>query len=252
MFKTPSACIEADQDAVAKVVLMPGDPLRAKYIAETYLENPVLLTLSEICMVIQELTREKGFLLWEAVWEFPLRFFMLMSSIPFFGVETIIRVGSTGALLDDMECKDIVIAMGACTNSNMAHHYNFPGTLAPTADFELLYDAVNICKERGTRIKVGNVFSTDLFYNAQPDVPTKARDLGMLCVEMETAGLYLESLAQHKKALSILSVSDHFFKPEALTAQEIRESFNEMMGDRSGDCSKTRMTGYLYGQKTAQ
>ena len=229
MFKTPSACIEADQDAVAKVVLMPGDPLRAKYIAETYLENPVLFNTVRNMYGYTGTYKGKRISVMGSGMGIPSAVLYAHELYTFFGVETIIRVGSTGALLDDMECKDIVIAMGACTNSNMAHHYNFPGTLAPTADFELLYDAVNICKERGTRIKVGNVFSTDLFYNAQPDVPTKARDLGMLCVEMETAGLYLESLAQHKKALSILSVSDHFFKPEALTAQELRESFNEMM-----------------------
>ncbi|MCD8300281.1 MAG: purine-nucleoside phosphorylase, partial [Clostridiales bacterium] len=159
-----------------------------------------------------------------------LLYFMYSNEIyTFYGVESIIRVGSSGALLDDMHVKDIVIAMGACTNSNFQHHYAFPGTLCPTADFELLDDAVTICKERGTRIKVGNVFTTDMFYNAQADIPSRARDLGMVSVEMETAGLYLEALAQHKKALSILSISDHFFLPEALTAQEIRESFNEMM-----------------------
>ncbi len=229
MFKTPSACLEADQDAVAKVILMPGDPLRAKYIAETYLTDPVQFNSVRNMNGYTGIYKGKRISVMGSGMGIPSAVLYAHELYTFYGVETIIRVGSTGALLDDMECRDIVIAMGACTNSNFAHHYNFPGTLAPTASFDLLYDAVNISKDRGAQIRVGNVFSTDIFYNAQPDVPTKARDLGMLCVEMETAGLYLEALAQHKKALSILSVSDHFFKPQALTAQEIRESFREMM-----------------------
>ena len=147
----------------------------------------------------------------------------------FYDVDAIIRVGSAGALLDDMHVKDLVIAMGACTNSNFAHQYGFAGTLAPTANFELLDNAVKISRERGAHIRVGNVFTTDMFYNANPDIASKARDLGMLCVEMETAGLYLEALACKKKAVSLLSISDHMFRQEYLSSQEIRESFNEMM-----------------------
>ncbi len=229
MFKTPSACIEAEQDAVAKVVLMPGDPLRAKYIAETYLENPVLFNDVRNMYGYTGTYKGRRVSVMGSGMGVPSAVLYAHELYTFYGVESIIRVGSSGALLDDMHVKDIVIAMGACTNSNFQHHYAFPGTLCPTADFDMLYDAVNICKERGTRIKVGNVFTTDMFYNAQADIATRARDLGMVSVEMETAGLYLEALAQHKKALSILSISDHFFKPEALTAQEIRESFNEMM-----------------------
>ncbi len=229
MFKTPSACIEAEQDAVAKVVLMPGDPLRAKFIAETYLEDPVLFNDVRNMLGYTGTYKGKRISVMGSGMGVPSAVLYAHELYTFYGVEAILRVGSSGALLDDMECKDIVIAMGACTNSNVQHTYGFPGTLCPTADFDMLYDAVSICRERGAKIKVGNVFTTDLFYNAQPDVPERARDLGMVSVEMETAGLYLEALAQHKRALSILSISDHFFKPEALSAQEIRESFDEMM-----------------------
>ncbi len=229
MFKTPSACIEAEQDAVAKVVLMPGDPLRAKYIAETYLENPVLFNDVRNMYGYTGTYKGKRISVMGSGMGIPSATLYAHELFTFYGVESIIRVGSAGALLDDMHCKDIVIAMGACTNSNFAHQYQFPGTLAPTADFDMLYDAVNITKERGTSVKIGNVFSTDIFYNAIKDVAVQAKNLGMLCVEMETAGIYLEALAQRKKALSILSISDHFFLPEALTAQEIRETFNEMM-----------------------
>ncbi len=229
MFKTPSACIEADPDQVAKVVLMPGDPLRAKFIAETYLTDPVMFNDVRNMYGYTGTYKGRRISAMGSGMGVPSAVLYAHELYNFFGVEAIIRVGSSGALLDDMECRDIVIAMGASTNSNYAHHYNFPGTLAATADFEMLFDAVNICRERGTKIKVGNVFTTDMFYNAQPDIPERARDLGMVSVEMETAGLYLEAQAQHKRALSILSISDHFFKPEALTAQEVRESFNEMM-----------------------
>ncbi len=229
MFKTPSACIEADPELVAKVILMPGDPLRAKFVAETYLTDPVLFNDVRNMYGYTGTYNGRRISVMGSGMGVPSATLYAHELYTFFGVEAIIRVGSSGALLDDMECKDIVIAMGACTNSNFAHHYAFPGTLCPTADFDMLYDCVNLCRERGTKIKVGNVFTTDMFYNAQPDVPQKARDLGMVSVEMETAGLYLEALAQHKRALSILSISDHFFKPEALSAQEIRESFDEMM-----------------------
>lgn len=229
IFKTPSACIEAEQDAVAKVVLMPGDPLRAKYIAETYLENPVCFNTVRNMLGYTGTYKGKRISVMGSGMGIPSACLYAHELFTFFGVETIIRVGSTGALLDDMHCKDVVIAMGASTNSNFAHQYQFPGTLAATADFDLLYDAVGICKERNANVKVGNVFCTDMFYNSIPDVAIRAKELGMLCVEMETAGLYLEALAQHKKALSILSVSDHFFRDEALSAQDIRESFNEMM-----------------------
>ena len=229
MFKTPSACIEADPGAIAKVVLMPGDPLRAKYIAETYLENPVLFNDVRNMLGYTGTYKGKRISVMGSGMGIPSATLYVHELFTFYGVEAIVRVGSAGALLDEMHCKDIVIAMGACTNSNFAHQYAFPGTLAPTANFDMLYDAVQISKERGASVKVGNVFCTDMFYNAQPDVAGKARDLGMLCVEMETAGIYLEALAQKKKAVSILSISDHMFREEALTAQEIRESFHEMM-----------------------
>ncbi|MDD5922268.1 MAG: purine-nucleoside phosphorylase [Eubacteriales bacterium] len=228
-YKTPSACIEAEKDQVAKVVLMPGDPLRAKYIAETYLENPVCFNTVRNMLGYTGTYKGKKVSVMGSGMGIPSATLYAHELYTFYDVDAIIRVGSTGALLDDMELKDLVIAIGACTNSNFAAQYGFPGTLAPTVDFELFDAAVTICKERGTKFRAGNVFSTDVFYNARPTIADEAKALGMLCVEMETAGVYLEALAQHKKALSLLSVSDHFYRPEMLTPEEIRESFNEMM-----------------------
>lgn len=229
MFSTPSACIVTEKEKVAKAVLFPGDPLRAKFIAETYLEDPVLFNDVRNMLGYTGTYKGKKISVMGSGMGVPSATLYAHELYTFFDVEAIIRVGSAGALLDDMHVKDLVIAMGACTNSNFAHQYGWPGTLAPTADFDLLYDAVNISKERGAHIRVGNVFTTDMFYNANPEIPSKARDLGMLCVEMETAGLYLEAKACRKKALSLLSISDHMFRQEYLSAEEIRESFNEMM-----------------------
>lgn len=229
MFSTPSACIVADKENVAKAVLFPGDPLRAKFIAETYLENPVLFNDVRNMLGYTGTYKGKKISVMGSGMGVPSATLYAHELYTFFDVEAIIRVGSAGALLDDMHVKDLVIAMGACTNSNFAHQYGWPGTLAPTADFDMLYDAVNISKERGAHIRVGNVFTTDMFYNANPEIPSKARDLGMLCVEMETAGLYLEAKSCKKKAISLLSISDHMFRQEYLSAEEIRESFNEMM-----------------------
>lgn len=229
MFSTPSACIEADKEKVAKVVLMPGDPLRAKYIAETYLEGPELFNSVRNMLGYTGTYKGKKISVMGSGMGIPSATLYAHELYTFFGVESIIRVGSAGALRDDIKVKDIVIAMSATTNSSFADQYGFPGRLAPTADFDMLYDAVNICKERGTSVRVGNVFTTDVFYNANPEAPRLAQKYGMLCVEMETAGFYLEAMNCGKRALSIVSISDHMFREEFLSAAEIRESFNEMM-----------------------
>ena len=229
IFSTPSACIEADKDNIAKVVLMPGDPLRAKYIAETYLTDPICFNTVRNMLGYTGEYKGKRISVMGSGMGIPSAVLYLHELYNFFDVEAVIRVGSAGALRDDINVRDIVIAMSASTNSGFADLFGFPGKLAPTADFEMLYDAVNICKDKGSSVKVGNVFTTDVFYNPNSEVPAMARDYGMLCVEMETAGFYLEAMNSKKKALSILSISDHMFKPEALTALERQESFNEMM-----------------------
>ena len=229
MISTPSACIEADKEKVAKVVLMPGDPLRAKYIAETYLENPVLFNSVRNMYGYTGTYKGKKISVMGSGMGIPSMTLYAHELYTFFDVDAIIRVGSAGALRDELKVRDVVIAMSASTNSNFSVQYGFPGTLAPTANYDMLSDAVDICKQRNASVKVGSVFTTDVFYNANSNVPQMARDLGMLCVEMETAGLYWEAAYVNKKALSILSISDHMFRKEELTALERQESFNEMM-----------------------
>ena len=226
---SPSACIVAEKENGAKVVLFPGDPLRAKYIAEHYLEDPICFNTVRNMLGYTGTYKGKKISVMGSGMGIPSAVLYLHELYNFYDVEAVIRVGSAGALRDDINVKDIVIAMSATTNSNFAETFGFQGKLAPTADFEMLYDAYNICKERGSSVKVGNVFTTDVFYNPDSNVPAMARDSGMLAVEMETAGIYLEAMNSKKKALSIVSISDHMFRSDALSAVEREQSFNEMM-----------------------
>lgn len=230
MTSSPSACIELKPGThFAKVVLMPGDPLRAKYIAETYLEEPELFNTVRNMYGYTGTYKGKKISVMGSGMGIPSATLYAHELYAFFDVDAIIRVGTSGSLQDDIHVRDVVIASTASTNSAYASQYGWTGTLAPAADSGMLFDAVDICRAKGSHVKVGSVFTTDVFYNADSGVPARARDLGMMCVEMETAGLYLEAMHMHKKALSILSISDHMFTGEELTALEREQSFNEMM-----------------------
>ena len=147
----------------------------------------------------------------------------------FLGVDTILRIGSAGGVGEDIKVRDVLIAIGASTNSDYDKQYRFPGQLAPTATFSLLRDAVEIAEQNRVNAVVGQVFTSDQFYNANPEANQKYRDMGILAVEMETAGLYWTAMHAHKQALSILTVSDHIFTGDSLPAIERQNSFNEMM-----------------------
>ena len=146
-----------------------------------------------------------------------------------FGVESIIRIGSAGGLSEQVKLRDVIIAMAASTNSNYGAAFAFPGIFTPVASYEMLADAVEAAKTLGVHTQVGSVFTSDHFYHPSPDVNQQARDLGLLAVEMETAGLYWIASAFHKRALSLLTISDHLFTGEALSAEDRQESFHEMM-----------------------
>lgn len=146
-----------------------------------------------------------------------------------YDVDNIIRVGSAGGLKEDVNLKDVVIAMGACTDSNYAYQYELPGTFAPIADYELMERAVENARKLNAKVKVGNVVSSDVFYNNYTKVNEKWASMGALCVEMEAAALYMNAAAANKKALAILTISDHLFKPEKLSAEERQTSFKQMM-----------------------
>lgn len=226
---SPSACIEADPALIAKVVLMPGDPLRAKTLAETYLEDPVCFNTVRNMLGYTGTYRGRKLSVMGSGMGIPSATLYVHELFTFYGVETVLRIGSAGGIGADTHLRDLVIAMTASTNSNFSHHYHFPGQLSPQADFALLRSAVAHAEKRGIPVNVGSVFTTDMFYNADSEAASKFREMGMLAVEMETAGIYWEAMAQHKRALSLLSISDHIFTGEGLSAEERQNSFTQMM-----------------------
>ena len=226
-FYTPH--IKATPDDFAKTVLMPGDPLRAKYIAENYLENPVLVNN------VRGINGYTG--TYKGVKVSVMASGMGIPSIGiysyelynFFGVENIIRVGSVGGMSPKVKIRDLLFGMGACTTSNFAVQYGLEGTYAPICDFELLKIATEEADKIGASYSVGNILSSDIFYNANESASKRWADMGVLGVEMEAAGLYMNAAKAGKRALAICTVSDHLFTGESLSSDERQSSFTEMM-----------------------
>ena len=225
----PTPHISAKKGDFAKTVLMPGDPLRAKYIAETYLENPRLVTSVRNMLGYTGTYKGKEISVMGGGMGIPSIGIYSYELFNFYDVDQIIRIGSAGAFQDDLNVMDIVIGMGACTDSNFVKQYNLPGYYAPIADYELMNRAIEAAKQQGTKFVVGNILSSDVFYNADPTVNQRWRDMGVLCVEMEAAALYMNAVKAKKKALCILTISDHLFKDVALSSEERQVGFGKMM-----------------------
>ncbi len=223
-----SACI-AVKDELAKVVLMPGDPLRAKAVADNYLTDVVCFNDTRNMLGYTGTYKDKRISVMGHGMGVPSMGIYAHELYTQFDVDAIIRIGSAGGLDMDVDAKDIVIAMAASTNSGYGDAYGIPGQLAACADFDMLEEAVKHARAKDVKYKVGKVYTSDFFYYPQPDINEKLRDFGHLAVEMETAGLYWTACADRKKAVSILSISDHLFKPVALTAEERQNSFTDMM-----------------------
>ena len=227
---SPSTCIELKEGThVAKTVLMPGDPLRAKYVAEHYLENPVLFNDVRNMFGYTGVYEGREISVMGSGMGMPSFTLYAYELFHFFDVEAIIRIGSAGGLSEDTHLRDLIIAMSASTNSSMATAYGLPGIMAPPASFDLLQAAVRAADELGIKRKVGTVYTSDFFYHPDPEVNQRAKSLGHLAVEMEAAGLYLTAMAAHKKALALFQISDHIFTGEALSAAERQDGFREMM-----------------------
>ena len=225
----PSACNEAAKGDIAKVVLMPGDPLRAKYVAEHYLENPVCFNAVRNMFGYTGTYKGKRISVMGSGMGIPSIGLYSYELYNYFDVDSIIRIGSAGGVADSIRLRDVVIAMGASTNSGFANQYCFPGTLAPLASYKLLKYAADAAESIGAHAVVGPVFTADQFYDANSASNAKYREMGILAVEMETAGLYLTAAKAGKQALSILTISDLVFTGEGLTADERQNSFTEMM-----------------------
>ncbi len=227
--ESPSACIAADEANIAKAVLMPGDPLRAKYVAEHYLENPVCFNTVRNMLGYTGTYKGKKLSVMGHGMGVPSIGLYTYELYQFYGVESIIRIGSAGGVGDDVHVRDVVIAMGASTNSHFVDQYKFPGQLCATATYSMLRDAVEAAEKLGVRADVGQVFTADQFYNDNAEAGQMYRKFGILALEMETAGLYWTAQRLGKQALSILTISDHIFTGEALSAEERQDSFHEMM-----------------------
>ena len=221
--------IKATSADFAKTVLMPGDPLRSKFVAETFLEDAKL---------INNVRGIQGYTgTYHGVPVSVMASGMGMPSIgiysyelySFFGVENIIRIGSAGGLADNVQLRDVIIGMGACTNSAYQEQYKLNGNFAPIASFELLSRAVEEAKALGVRYQVGNLLSSDVFYHADPNFNNGWYKMGVLGVEMEAAALYMNAAAAGKRALAICTVSDHILRGEALDADARQTTFTDMM-----------------------
>ena len=224
-----------DEIGFGKTVLMPGDPLRAKFIAENFLENPVLVNN------VRGVNGYTGY--YKGVKVSVMASGMGMPAIGiyshelfnFYEVDNIIRVGSAGSIQENIELYDIVLAQGACTDSNYAKQFHLPGTFAPIASYELLSEAVKACENHGAKFHVGNVNSSDVFYGDHAGVPEGLdsvyglKKMGVMALEMEAAALYMNAARYGKRGLCICTISDHVLKGVETTSEERQNSFTQMM-----------------------
>ena len=226
----PTPHIAARKEDIAKTVLMPGDPLRAKFIAENFLTDPVLVNN------VRGVQGHTG--TWKGVPVTVMASGMGMPAIGiyswelfnFYDVDNIIRIGSAGALSDELKLMDIVAGQGACTNSSYGDQFGLAGTFAPIADFTLLSAAVETGREHGVEIKVGNILSSDNFYYAEgSNYSDLWKRMGVLAVEMEAAALYMNAAYAGKRGLCLCTVSDHLYRDEALSPEDRQNSFTQMM-----------------------
>ena len=221
--------IKATSADFAKTVLMPGDPLRSKFVAETFLENPRLINNVRGIQGYTGTYRGVPVSVMASGMGMPSIGIYSYELFNFFGVENIIRIGSAGGLADSIQLRDVIIGMGACTNSSYQEQYGLGGNFAPIANFELLSRAVEEAKAIGVRYQVGNLLSSDVFYHADPNFNQAWYNMGVLGIEMEAAALYMNAAAAGKRALAICTVSDHIMRGEALDADARQTTFTDMM-----------------------
>ena len=222
--------ISAEKGDFAKTVLMPGDPLRAKFIAETFLTDAVEVNHTRGILGYTGLYKGKRVSVMASGMGCPSIGIYSHELFNFYDVENIIRIGSAGALSERLKVRDIVAGIGSNTTSSYAEQYHMPGTLAPTADYTLLSTAVDCAKARKIEMHVGNLLCSDAFYNEGGMEETDSwAKMGTLAVEMESTALSLEAARAGKRALTIVTISDHLITGEATTAEERQNTFTQMM-----------------------
>ena len=213
----PTPHITAKEGDFARTVLMPGDPLRSKFIAETYLENPVLVNNTRGVQGYTGTYQGK-------------RVSVMASGmgIPSMGIYSIIRIGTAGGMADAVKVRDVVMGLSSYTNSNFGRQFGFDGNVAPCCSFKLLEQAVAAARKMGIEPIVGPLYSSDIFYD-ESGMSGKLKKLGVLAVEMESASLYLNAARAGKNALAICTISDHLGTGESLDAQARQTAFTQMM-----------------------
>ena len=221
--------INAVDNAFAKTVLMPGDPLRAKFIAETFLENATEVTNVRSMLGFTGYYKNKKVSIMGHGMGIPSCSIYATELVKFYGVENIIRIGSCGAISPNVNLGDVIVGLGACTDSKVNRLRFKDHDFAAIADFDLTCNAVNAAKKLGVNVKVGNLFSADLFYSVEPDMFDVMEKYNILGVEMEAAGIYGVAAEYGAKALAICTVSDHIRKGEAMSAEQRQLGFKEMI-----------------------
>lgn len=225
----PTPHNSAKAGEIAKTVLMPGDPMRAKHIAENFLENARL---------VNNVRGIQGYTgIWKNTEVSVMASGMGIPSIGIYswelynnyGVDNIIRIGTAGAISDELKLRDVVFGLGACTDSNFMNQFKLPGTFAPVADYKLLKAAEKAANALAVEPVVGNILSSDVFYSDDANCNDAWRKMGVLAVEMEAAGLYANAARSGKRALVICTVSDHLYRPEKLTPDEREKTLAQMI-----------------------
>lgn len=229
MSNCPTPHINACKGDFAKTVLMPGDPLRSKFIAENFLSDIKLVNNVRNVQGYTGLYKGVPVSVMASGMGAPSIGIYSYELFNFFDVENIIRVGTAGAISEKLKVRDVVLGMGACTNSNFASQFGLNGTFAPICSFELLSKCVEAAKEMDINVTVGNLLTNDNFYNGDEEDTKKWSKMGVLAIEMESAALYMNAAQSGKNALTICTISDHILTGEATTAEERQTSFNEMM-----------------------
>ena len=225
---TPTPHIAAKPGDFAETVLMPGDPLRSKFIAETFLENPVLVNNTRGVQGYTGTYKGKRVSVMASGMGMPSRGIYSYELFNFYDVKNIIRVGTAGVVRPDLKVRDIVIGQGACTNSSVVNQFDLPGTFAPICSYELLKKAVDAAEKLGVTPVVGNLYSSDAFYDDSMGL-SKWQKMGVLAVEREAAALYMNAARAGKNALAICTISDNPFTGEVTTAEERQTTFTKMM-----------------------
>ena len=229
MANYPTPHIACTPEDFGKTVLMPGDPLRSKFIAENFLENPKLVNNIRGVQGYTGMYKDVKVSVMASGMGMPSIGIYSYELFNFFDVDNIIRIGSAGSIKEDVKVMDVVMALGASTDTNFAAQFELPGTFAPVADYKLLKNAIEVAEEKKMSYHVGNVISSDIYYDDRKDAFDKWIKMGLLCVEMETAALYMNAARAGKRALGLFTISNSILTGEEMEPEKRQTSFTDMM-----------------------